>query len=331
MQVLFIQCTGVTLDKTLIDMKNKTPYSGKAISRSFLLYATIFVLFFSTACKKNMESQADQLNTNLNTSAKAATASLTSSEVTNTGFNFYLTSSGGIAESSFNYSGDAHTGYVTVSGSALSSTQYYSVSLNQGSNTNFWNVPVISTGSISATINIGGVAHSLGTVYVYTFSSGGASVTAMPSKVHLSGVYKTTINAGDPGTLHLIFNWPSGYNSYYNTNRIFAALRWGPDVRLNTIINEFAFQEYSEFVGAGTMHMTWNIPSNMSSQYLQIAFTTDYADLRDYFITKHSSTVNNQPSDPFLVTGLNSGAPTFHTDSLDFNVLKVISGVLQPY
>jgi hypothetical protein len=314
-------------------MKNKKPYSGKAISQTILLYATVIMLFFSAACKKNMESQADYLNADLNTAARVSSASSTSSPlVDNTGLNFFVTSGGGgVVESSFNYSGNAYTGYVTISGSALSATEYYSVSLQYGSNTHWWNVQAIKTGDITASINIGGVVYKLGTVYVYAISSGGASVTPMPGKVHLSTYYKTTNSAGDPGTLHLIFNWPAMPNSLFNTTRLFAALRWGPDVRLNTIINEFAFQEYSEFVGFGTMHMTWSIPSNMSSQYLQIAFTTDYADLREYFITQHSSTYRNQPSDPFLVTGLQSGAPTFHTDSRDCNVLKVINGVLQPY
>src|SRR5687768_16674275 len=125
-------------------MKNKKPNSGKAISRAVLLHLTIIVLFFFAACKKNIESQADYLNTDLNTAARVAS----SWEISNPGFNYYVTSSGGIVESSFTYNGLAHTGYVTLSGSALNSSQSYSVSLNQGSNTNFWNTTVSKTGSI---------------------------------------------------------------------------------------------------------------------------------------------------------------------------------------
>jgi hypothetical protein len=324
LQVLFIQGTCVTLDKTLIDMKNKTPSSGKSISRSILLYATLFVLFFSTACKKNMETQVD-LNTSLNTKATVTSAGLTETKIEDQGMSYYTGSSGGTLESHFVYSGDYNSGYVTISGSALGATQYHTVYLSQGSNTIWWNVGVAKTGSISATISIGNASFSLGTVYVYAISSGGVSVTPMPGTVHLSSYYQTG------GILHLIFNWPTTPNSVYDGKMVFAALKSGPEVRLNTILQPYEFQEYSAYVSDGTLHMTWPINPYTDGHYLQVAFTTDYLNLKTYFDQQHNFTVNNTPSDPFLVTGLQSGPINLHNSSNDINVLKIINGVIQVY
>lgn len=320
----------VILDKTLIDMKSKKPYSGKAIPRSVLMYATILALIFSTACKKNMESQAD-MNADLKTTATVTSTNLTTSQVVeNNGLNYYVQSSGGVVELAFNYSGATSTGYVTLSGSALGSTQYYSVSLNTGSNSIFLNVTANQTGSINASININGTSYSLGSIHVYIVPAG-TYVTPMPPTVHLSSYYKTTINAGDPGTLHLIFNWPAMPNSKYDGKMVFGALKTGPIVSLNTIQQPYTFQEFNALVADGTMHMTWSIPANTDGQYLQVAFTTDYLNLQSYFDTQHNYTVNNMPSDPFWVTGLQSGPLIFNNIYSDINVLKIINGYIFVY
>ncbi|HEX6431254.1 MAG TPA: hypothetical protein VF008_26370 [Niastella sp.] len=301
-------------------MKSKKPNLLKSISQAVLLYATAFLLIFSAACKKNMENQADDENAELNTSA-----SIKSWPIENPGFNYYVTSSGGIAESSFYYYGSANTGYVTLSGTAVTSTQYYSVSLNQGSNSQYWNLPVNKTGSITAKINIGNATYTLGTIYVYAFSSGGTSITAMPPKVHLTNYYRVG------STLHLIFNWAAEPNSMYSTNRLFAALKTGEYASLNAIMNETSFQTFDAYVSDGTLHMQWPIPANLDSRYMQIAFTTDYLDLHKYFNEQHAFTNFNQSSDPFSVTGLQGTTPIFSNTYADFNVLKLINGNISVY
>lgn len=277
-----------------------------------------------------MDSQANA-NTNLNAESIVTTQSLINLGIGNPSLDFYVTSSGGIVQSSFNYFGEYTTGYVTISGSALNATEYYSVSLSQGSNSNVWSVTAIKTGSINATITIGGNKYSLGTVYVYAISSGGANVTPMPPTVHLTAVYKTTINAGDPGTLHFIFTWPAQHNNAYPDKQLFAALKVGEYVSLNTMHNESSFQEFWVPVVSGKMEMTYAIPVNIDTRYMQIAFTTDYINLHTYFDQQHAFTNFNQPSDPFLVTGLQSTNPVFYNNSPDFNVLKVINGVISKY